>query len=140
MADSSAVDAAVVAKASGDATLMALATDGVFFDVADNGATDFILVSQVDHEDENAFEGCALEEFLYLIKGVFRSEGDSDGSKAKAAAARIHELYQDQPLTITGYAHSLTRRAERVRYTEVDGLDARWHHRGGRYRVAVSPS
>lgn len=139
MADTSAVDAAVLAALSGDATLLALMTDGVFWDVAPNGLTKFVIVSQVAHEDENAFSGRTFESILYLVKAVDRSAAGSD---VKTAAARIDTLLQDVALTITGYAHSLTRRLERVRYTEVDDIDLniRWQHRGGRYELFVSPT
>jgi hypothetical protein len=138
MADSSAVDGAVIAKLAGDGTLAALMTDGVFVDVAPNGATKFVIVSQVDHQDDYVFEGSAFEMFLYLVKAVDLS---ADGSNVKTAAARIHALLQDVALTITGYSHSLTRRQSRVRMTEVDEVDGniRWQHRGGRYEVVVSP-
>ena len=139
MADSSNVDAAVITKLSGDATLMASLTNGVFADVATPGSTLFAIVSQVDHNDEYMFEGCAYERFLYLVKAVCLG---ADGTTVKTAAARIHTLLQDVPLTITGYSHMLTRREGRIRYTEVDDADPaiRWQHRGGRYEVLVSPS
>lgn len=138
MADPSEVDAAIVAKLAGDATLMALMTDGVHIDIAPSGKTKFVIVSLSTHEDEYVFEGSAFERSQYIVKAVERS---LSGTTVKTAAARIHALLQDQPLTITGYTHSLTRRAERIRYTEVDELDAdiRWQHRGGRYDVMVSP-
>jgi hypothetical protein len=138
MPDPSNVDAAIIALLAGDATLTALMTDGVYMDVANSGATKFVIVSLSTHEDEYVFEGSAFERSQYIVKAVERS---NSGTNVKAAAARIHTLLQDQPLTITGYKHSLTRRAERIRYTEVDEVDndIRWQHRGGRYDVMVSP-
>lgn len=139
MADPSSVDAAVVAKLRGDATLLALMTDGVYVDIAPNGKTKFVIVSLVVHFDEYVFEGSAFEQSVYLVKAVAR---EVDTSAVITAAARIHTLLQDVALTITGYTHGLTRRSERVRYTEVDDLnpDIRWQHRGGRYDVFVSPA
>ena len=136
--DPSEVDAAIVATLSGDATLMALLTDGVFVDVSPSGKTAFALVSLISHEDLYIFNGSAFERSIYLIKAVVQS---GTGTTAKTAAARIHALLQDVALTITGYAHALTRRVERVRMTEVDDLnqDLRWQHRGGRYELMVSP-
>lgn len=139
MADSSAVDAALVALLSGDATLAALMTDGVFFDIAQSGATKFVVISQVIHEDDYTFSGSFVERFTFLVKAVERS---TSGTTVKTAAARIHTLLQDATLTVTGYGSMLCRRQERVRYTEVDEIDRdiRWQHRGGRYEVWVNPS
>ncbi len=138
-ADSSDVDAAIIAKLVGDATLMAILTDGVWVDVAASGKTRHCVVSQVAHHDEYVFDGRVVETFLYLIKAVIQT---TSGADPKAAAARIDVLLQDVPLTMTGYGHLLTRREERVRYTEVDEAnpDLRWSHRGGRYQVVVAPA
>ncbi len=59
----------------------------------------------------------------------------------KAAAARIHALLTDTPLAIAGYSHMLTRREERIRYTQPDPdePELHWQHRGGRYVVFASP-
>lgn len=139
--DSSNVDAAIVETLQGDATLAALLPDGVFIDVAPANKTRFVIVSQVIHEDHYALnDQAAFEQFLYLVKAVARDS--SAGTPVKAAAVRINELLQFQPLTVTGYDHMLTRREERVRYTEVDSEnpETRWQHRGGRYAVFVSPT
>ena len=139
MADSSAVDAAVVAKLSGDATLMAITTDGVFFDVAKSGAQNFVIVSQVAHADDYMFGGEAFEKFTYLVKVVMLT---TVGTNVITAAARVQTLLQDVVLTITGYTHAKTVRAERIRYTEVDpgDQDKRWQHRGGLYEVWAVPT
>uniref|UniRef100_A0A6M3JPL6 Uncharacterized protein n=1 Tax=viral metagenome TaxID=1070528 RepID=A0A6M3JPL6_9ZZZZ len=137
-ADSSAVDAAVVAKLAGDSTLLALMTDGVFVDIAGKDDTRFVIVSQASHFDDYVFDGRVVETFSYLVKAVDRS---TSGATVKTAAARIDTLLQDVALTISGYGHLLTRRSERVRYTEVDSVDQdiRWQHRGGLYQVVVAP-
>jgi len=129
----------VISKLASDGTLSALLPDGVFVDVAPNGCTKFVIVSQVDHEDDYVFEGSAFERFIYLVKAVDLS---ADGSNIKTAAARIHTLLQDVSLSISGYSHQLTRRSGRIRMTEVDDVDGniRWQHRGGRYDVVVSPA
>ncbi len=137
MADSSDMDAAVLAVLTGDATLAGLMPDGVYMDVAPKGRTRFVIVSVVIHEDEYRFEGRAYERCLYLVKAVDQS---TSGTTIKQAAARIDALLQDMPLTITGYTHMLTRREERIRATEVDETnpDLHWQHRGGRYAVLAS--
>ena len=130
---------AILSGDTGDGGLMTLMTDGVYIDVAPSGKTKFVIVSLVIAQDDYVFEGQAWERSLYLVKAV---ELNPSGTTVKTAAARIHELLQDIPLTITGFTHMLTRRAERVRYTEVDpdDQDIRWQHRGGRYNIFVSPA
>jgi len=139
MADSSEIDAAVIAKLANDSTLSSLLPDGVYFGVAPSGRTAFVVVSLIIHEDEYVYEGRAYERALYLVKGV---ANDTSGVNMKAAAARIDVLLQDVPLTITGYTHMLTRREERIRYPETDSAepDTIWQHRGGQYSVFASPS
>lgn len=138
MADSSEIDVAVVSVLSGDGTLTGLLPDGVYMDIAPAGKTRFVIVSLVIHEDDNSFDGRALERATYLVKAV---EQNVSGANATAAALRIDELLQDVALSVTGYTHSSTRRVERVRYTEIDDVntDIRWQHRGGRYEIVVSP-
>ena len=138
MADPSAVDDAIIAKLVNDSTLMAILTDGVWVDAAKVGAQRFAIVSLITHEDGYSFGASAFERSTYLVKAVTLG---ASGADVKTAAARIQTLLQDVMLTITGYAHSLTNRIERVRYTEVDEVDRsiRWQHRGARYEVFVSP-
>jgi hypothetical protein len=138
VSDPSDVDAAILVVLRNDAALTALMPGGVYFDVAPPGRTQYVIVSMTFHEDTYVFDGPAFERTLYLVKAIDR---DIDGANVKAAAARIHELLQGQPLTITGYVHSLTSRVGRARDTETDevDLDARWQHRGGQYEVIVSP-
>jgi hypothetical protein len=136
--DSANVDEAVRALLAADATLAALIPDGVHMDVAPSGKKAFGIVSLVIPRDVPMMGGSAMEENLYLVKAVIRG---NNAVNAKAAAARMHVLLEHQPLTITGYSHSLSRRVERVRYQEVDPADSdiRWQHQGGRYEVVVSP-
>jgi hypothetical protein len=138
MADSSLIDAALVAKLLNDTTLAGLMPDGVFFDEAKQGAQKFVIVSLVDESDEGKFGGRAFEDALYLVKAVALN---SSGGDVKTAAARIDALLEDQALTVSGYTWMTTHREARIRYTEVDEIDRsiRWQHRGGRYRVQLSP-
>ena len=138
MADPSKVDEAVVAKLEAASALMAIFTDGVFFDLAPAAATKFVIVSLVIAGDEDVFgeTDAGMQTPLYLVKAVEKS---TDDSNVKSGAALIHTALQKQALTITGYSHMATRRVERVRYTEVDDdSDIRWQHQGGRYEVMVS--
>jgi hypothetical protein len=134
--DSSAIDAAILARLNGDATLMALIPNGVYFDRAPAGSTKFGIVSVVLARDVAEFHQRALEDVIYLVKAVLRA------TSAKDAAARIDVLLDDAaPLSVEGYGFLSCHRAERVRFTEPDPADKAvdWFHRGGRYRVLVTP-
>jgi hypothetical protein len=139
MADSSEIDAALVATLQTDATLAALMPGGVFVDEAPHGLSQFVIVSLVDEHDTPIFEGRASEDALYLVKAVELSTVTV--KNIKAAAARIDALLELGTLTITGYGFEVMRRESRVRQTEVDEDDPaiRWSHRGGRYQVIAAP-
>jgi hypothetical protein len=139
MPDSSAVDAALVAKLAGDAPLMALTPDGVYFDLAPEGSKHFVLVGHVAHVDEPMLGGqTAWEVFTYVVKAV--TPGPS-AETAKAAAARIHEVLENALLMPDGYVDMHCARVERVREQERDDLnEVRWNHRGGHYEIWVTPA
>lgn len=138
MADTSDIDAAVVGRLLADATLMALMPDGVYWDVAKQGATRFVIVSQVFHLDAPMQATTAYEQVTYLVKAV---ELATSGANIQAAAARINVLLHDTTFTVTGYSLMNSQRIERVRYVDPDpeDPDVRWQHRGGRYELTVSP-
>jgi hypothetical protein len=140
MADSSDIDAAVIALLQADATLRAAMPDGVFFGLAGasfatgNNSTRFVLVSIIENIDRAVFGGRGLESVLYLVQAVSLS-GDSKG-----AARRIDELLEHQPLTVAGYTWMSCDREQRVREMERDDVDPSivWTHRGGMYRIEMS--
>lgn len=142
MSDSSEIEAALVAKLQGDATLAAQAQSGqfVFMDEAPAGASRFVIVSLVDEHDVPVFEGRGFEDAVYLV--VARELSTVPVKNIKAAAARIDALLEMGTLTIPGYGLMVMRRVERVRMTEVDEVDSslRWQHRGGRYQVMAAPA
>ena len=137
MADSSDVDNAIIAKLLADASLTALMPDGVYFDEAAPGKTKFVIVSLVTEFDTPMLRSRAFEEATYLVKAVALS---TSGGDVKSAAARIDVLLDGGTLTVAGYSLMYMQRIERLRITEVDGVDPsiRWQHRGGRYEVTVS--
>lgn len=137
MPDSGDVDAALSAKLLADGTLTGYMTDGVWFDTAPKGKTKFVIVSLINEDDEPQFQGRAFEDNLYLVKAVAM---ETTGANVKAAAARIDALLEGGTLTVGGYSLMRLTRVARVRYTEVDEVDAdiRWQHRGGHYAVTVS--
>jgi len=140
MADSSDIDAALIAVLQSDATLKAAMPDGVFYGLAGlsiatgKNSTRFVLVSVADNRDRAVFGGRAIESVLYLVKAVSLS-GDSKG-----AAARIDQLIEDRPLAVAGYTWMSSAREQRVREMERDDVDASivWTHRGGLYRIEMS--
>jgi hypothetical protein len=138
MADSSAIDAALVAVLQGDPTLTSLMPDGVYMDPAPPGLQRYVIVSLVIAEDRAVFGGRAIEDCLYLVKAVTLTTTGLTG--IKEAAAQIDTLLEDRPLVADGYDWMTSHREERVRYTEIDQFDStiRWHHRGGRYRVQMA--
>lgn len=140
MPDSSDIDAALVVKLSSDAALLAICTNGVYFDEAPPGATAFVIVSLVDEVDAAMFRARSHEDALYMVKAVMLAKPQQAAPNIKGAAARIDELLEQQTLTATGYSYMAMHRESRIRVTEVDDLDTsiRWYHRGGNYRVVMS--
>ena len=135
--DSAAIDDALAAVLSNDATLMALIPDGVFFDEAPPGATRFAQITLLDEVDVPVFGGRAYEDALYAVTVVMLS---TVGANDVAAAARIDALLDGQPLTAAGYTWMTTHREARVNLTVPDDGDPaiRWYRRGGHYRVQMS--
>jgi hypothetical protein len=137
MADSSDLDAALVAKLLTDPTLMAIATDGVFFDVARPGAKQFVIVSLLDEADTAVFDARGFEVTTYLVKFVALS---TTGANVKSAAARIDALLEGGTMTVSGYTVANIERTARIRLREPNESDASlyWDHRGGHYEVMAS--
>jgi len=140
MADSQDIDNALVTRLGADATLLALAPNGAYWDEAPAGSTRFVVVSLVDEDDVQQFGRRSFENALYAIE--VRMLSTIAGANPKAAAARIDALLEDQPLTVPGYAPMAVFRESRIRATEVDAGDTsiRWYRRGGHYRVVMSVS
>jgi hypothetical protein len=136
--DSSAIDAALIARLSADAPLTALCPDGIFWDMAPPGMQRFVLISLTAADDAPVFEGRAWEDTLYLVKAVMLSTVAN--TKPKEAAARIDQVLEGATLAATGFDTMIVRREQRFRTTEVDPRDPtiRWFHRGGWYRAVMS--
>jgi hypothetical protein len=141
MADSSAIDNALLAKLGADATLLGYMTNGVYWeDEAPAGATRLVEVSLVSANDEPMFGARAYEDIVYRVKAVEQIRTGTGAGNIRAAAARIDELLDGQDLDIEGYGVMVMQRIERIRATEVDdsNTDIRWRHRGGLYQVMVA--
>lgn len=137
MSDSSDVDNALIAKLGADTALLAICSNGIYWDEAPPGSTKFVIVSLIEEHDEPQFGGRSFEEAMYLVKAVALSTAGAD---IKAAAARIDALLDGGTLTVPGYTLMVMRRDSRIRMTDVDEIDTskRWQHRGGRYQVVAS--
>ena len=139
MADSGDIDAALVAKLAGDATLAALMQSGafVFMDEAPTGSQKFVIVKLVNEEDVGRFGSRSHEDALFLVEARMLSTA---AGNIKAAAARIDALLEGGTLTAAGYALMTLHREGRTRDTEVDAVDAsiKFYRRGGEYRVVMS--
>jgi len=145
VANSSAVDTAVITHLASDATLASLLPGGVHFGLAPQGKTAFALVTLDESADVSVFNETpakrrAIEVVTYAVQAVVLT---SAMAPATDAAARIDALLEDQPLTVPGYGWLSTVRVERIRDPgELDPSDKsiRWQHHGGRYRVQVAPT
>lgn len=141
MPASSVIDSALLAVLTHDAALMALVPGGIWFDAAPPNTHAFGLVSLFAEADTVMFGGRAVESGLYLVKAVVLSTEPNAGATVRQAADRIDDLLEGADFPAPPYGHMATFREERVRFIEVDDVDPaiRWLHRGGHYRVAMSP-
>jgi hypothetical protein len=132
------VDGAVMTTLQADATLAAIATDGVWFDTAGWGATRFVLVSRITGEPEYEFQDLAWLLLVYQVKAVLQ---DTSVVDLKTAADRIEALMLETALAPTGYTVIEQSLETPIRYSEPDPTipSLRWQHGGGRYQVRVIP-
>lgn len=139
------MDSALVARLGSDTELLGLMPNGVYFGLAPEHSTQYVLVSLGDSHEELMFGGRAFEVYVYAVKAVELSTVPT--KNIRAASARIDAILDPQPpaapltLTIQGYSLKLSRRSQRIRYDEIDDINRtiRWAHRGGEYTVWVAP-
>lgn len=137
--DTGIVDAAIIAALRADSALMGLCPSGVFYGVANPGATKFVIVDQFDQAtDPNLFAEAAGDSFMYVVKAVIP---DTSSTTARQAALRIRAVLDgNQTLVLSPYAlQRPMRHDERIRYVEVDPAnpDRRVQHWGGHYSLEV---
>jgi hypothetical protein len=137
-ADTSAIANAIIATLGADALLLSLMPNGVYYDIAPPGSTRFVTVTLVEGADLAEFGRRAIEDAHYLIQAIALS---STQPNVAAAALRIEELLEDVPLSVAGYGWLTTYRTRPVRESAPDPIDRSqlWHHRGGYYRVQMTP-
>lgn len=139
--NSSLIDAALVALLGSDSTLLGLMPNGVYVDLAPPNSTRYVIVSVVDSDDVETFDGRAFESRVYLVKAVGQSKTGAPPPDMSGAAHRIDELLERGTLTVTGFAPMAMFRERYLRPPlEPDSIDPtiRWNHRGGHYRVVMS--
>ena len=138
MIDASAIESAIIGKLAADPELAGLLPDGVFWDLAQQGATRFALVSLSESRAlAELDDGETLRAFIYQIKAVALG---ADSDPIVAADRRIHALldHGNLDLDAAGCALMIMRFVDRIRYTETADGEI-WQHRGARYEVTVTP-
>lgn len=142
MPDSQDIDNALVAKLGADAALLVQATNGAYYEQAPPDSTRYVLVSLVDEEDVQQFNGRSHENALYRVVMWGRSTPKTPlpAGVMKAGAARIDALLDGGTLTVAGYSLMTIQREARIRDNDVDEVDSSIHYevRGGEYRVVMS--
>jgi hypothetical protein len=134
---SSQVDAAIAAKLANDATLAALATEGVWYGAADQGvACPFVVYApQTPGTHRYTFgDNRYAIDYLYTVKGVTEGLASLVGAQIDA---RIDAVLHSANLSISGYGTMICRRVSDVRYHEVD-QGRTYAHRGGVYAISIN--
>lgn len=127
-----ALETALYARLSGDATLAALATGGVWRGNAPTGTTGSIVAfSQVSGSDDYSLKQRAMTQYNYLIKGVTIGES---ATSAWQIADRIDTLLTDQTLTLASGSVMSVRRDTIMSFTEHDGGET-YQHAGGYFII-----
>ena len=137
MADSSALDAAIVNTLLGDSTLMGLLPDGVYIDYVTPGAQRYTLISILSAPDTSMLGGRAFEAPVYQVYAVALSV---TGANIQAAAARIDVLLDGATVSATGYTPAVLRRVarHRERLPDTQNLAHYWDLRGGDYELLAA--
>jgi hypothetical protein len=140
VADSTLVDAAILATLNADATLLGFLPHAVWFDEAPQGSAKFGIVRLEDHKDERRFEGRSHEDALYRVIAVVRTTESNAGPTMQSAAARMDALLEGALFTVAGFEPMTAVRERRVRDTQTDVVDPtiRFMFCGGLYRVVMS--
>jgi hypothetical protein len=137
--DATEVERALIGKLAADATLAALLTDGVYYDIAPIGSTRFAIVSlSTSRGLDEINDGETFRALIYVIKAVVLG---SASTTVAGADKRIQELVDRQPLDLppaAGAELMVARWVDRIRYTETIANDV-WQHRGARYEITVTP-
>ncbi len=104
----SALDDALYAKLSGDATLMALVPGGVHNLVARKPGYPFLVFQKVSCTPSYTLTQIIRETYVYQIRCI--GKGATSKATLESALLRVQALLNRQPLTVTGYTHWITER------------------------------
>ena len=127
-----ALETALYAKLSGDATLTSLAPGGIWRGVAPVGTTGvWVIFNQISSVDAYTLADRATTTHNYLVKAI--APGES-ATGAWDAANRIDALLTDQTLTVDGSPAMSVRRERTMTLTEADGGE-QYQHAGGYYII-----
>jgi hypothetical protein len=137
-----AIDAALYTKLSGGTALTnLLGGTAVYQYLAPEGVDPpYVIYQRMSQVPINVLAGVAVENAVYMVKGVTAQSGTVAGVvNAGSIAGAIDTLLQDQALTISGYTHLHLRRESSIDYVETDN-SVRYSHRGATYRVLADPN
>lgn len=116
-------------------SLLASGSASIFHEVARPGsAFPYIVFSKVSGVPMLRFGGNAMDNQIWLVKAVDRSESSS---RAEDIAQAVDVLLDFGTLTVTGATNLATLRESDVDYPETDG-DQTYRHHGSRYRVYIA--
>lgn len=132
------LEEALYAKLTSDATLMAIATGGVYNSLAIQSATyPLILFQQIRGTDQYTFTRRVSTQHRYQIKCI--NEG-YDNEPCRAAMERIDTLLTDQTLTVTGKTFWMARRISEFAYAEPALSGKAYQHVGGDWLIELAPA
>jgi hypothetical protein len=116
-------------------SLLASGSASIFHEVARPGAASpYLVFSKVSGVPLLRFGGNAMDNQIWLVKAVDRSESSS---RAEDIAQAADTLLDFGTLTVSGAVNLATLRESDVDYLEVDG-DQTYRHHGARYRIYIA--
>lgn len=140
MINASEIERALIGKLASDPQLTALVPDGVYWDLAAQGSTQFVIVTMSTSRGLAEFHDVdTMRTFIYLVKAVALG---TDRDPIAPAAERIQALLDHGDLDLppeAGCSLMVLRWVDRVRYTETAAGEI-WQHRGARYEITVTPN
>lgn len=116
-----------------DPVLKALATGGVFFQLAPQepeAPTPYVIFENPDGTDEWCFDGEAMEEGEITVKGI------GTPKQAESIDRRCRDLLNSEELSIDGYELLFVRSTSKISYPEYSDGE-RFQHTGHNYKLIV---
>lgn len=120
--------------------LLADGPDGIYHRRAPVHAEDPLVVFARRTElDGYLFGTGELLEATWGVRAIVKEDEGKAEALAEQVAAALDDALRDAVLAVAGHTVLWLRRVSAIDYEEPDG-QARWHHRGGVYRLASEPS